>query len=141
MSTINTPLLYRKDKLDGYSSNVCTNDRFFYEEILVLRGELDHKQKTIDNLLKIINSMHTNSNKSGDNIHKNTNTHFIQINATTEEQSRNNLAVDDITYKGIPLNQTQSEGHRNEELQQHQVIEKRSIITIENQLIEYRKKQ
>ena len=141
MSTINTPLLYRKDKLDGYSSNVCTNDRFFYEEILVLRGELDHKQKTIDNLLKIINSMHTNSNKSGDNIHKNTNTHFIQINATTEEQSRNNLAVDDITYKGIPLNQTQSEGHRNEELQQHQVIEKRSIITIENQLTEYRKKQ
>ena len=88
MPTINTPLLYRKDNLDGYSSNVCTDDRFFYEEILVLRGELDHKQKTIDNLLKIINSIHTNSNKSGDNIHKNTNTHFIQINATTEEQSR-----------------------------------------------------
>ena len=29
MPTINTPLLYRKDNLDGYSSNVCTEDRFF----------------------------------------------------------------------------------------------------------------
>ena len=28
--TINT-LLYRKDNLDGHSSNVCTEDRFFYE--------------------------------------------------------------------------------------------------------------
>ena len=27
--TINTPLLYRKDNLDGYSSKVCTDDRFF----------------------------------------------------------------------------------------------------------------
>ena len=33
MPTINTPLLYREDILDGHSSNVCTNDRFFYEEI------------------------------------------------------------------------------------------------------------
>ena len=62
MSTINAPLLYRKDNLDEYSSNACTDNRFFYEEILFLRRELDHKQKTIDNLLKIMNYMHTNSN-------------------------------------------------------------------------------
>ena len=85
--------------------------------------------------------MHTISDESGENIHKNTNTQPIQINATTEEQGRNNLTVDDITYKDIPLNQAQSEEHRNEELQQHQVKENRLIITIENQLIEFRKKQ
>ena len=51
--------------------------------------------------------MHTNSSESGENIHKNTNTQPIQITATTEEQGRNNLTVVDITYKGIPLNQTQ----------------------------------
>ena len=34
MPTINTPLLYRKDNLDGHSSNACTDDIFFYEEIL-----------------------------------------------------------------------------------------------------------
>ena len=109
-----------------------------YEEIL---RELDHKQKTINNLLKIINYIHANSNESGENIHKNTNTQPIQINATTEEQGRNNLTVDDITYKGIPLNQTQSEEHRNEELQQHQVVENRSIITIENKLTEFLEKE
>ena len=86
MPTINTPLLCRKDNLDEHSSNVSTDDRFFYEEILFLRTELDHKQKTVDNLLKIINYMHTNSNESGENIHKNTNTQPIQINATAEEQ-------------------------------------------------------
>ena len=88
--TINT-LLYRKDNLDGHSSNVCTEDRFFYEWILFLRRELDHK----------------NSNESGENIHKNTNTQPIQINATAEEQGRNNLTVDYITYKDTPLNQAQ----------------------------------
>ena len=56
--------------------------------------------------------MHAISDESGENIHKNTNTQPIQINATTEEQGRNNLTVDDITYKDIPLNQTQSEEHR-----------------------------
>ena len=55
---------------------------FFNEEILFLRRELDHKQKSIDSLLKIINYMHTNSNESGENIHKNTNTQPIQINVT-----------------------------------------------------------
>ena len=65
----------------------------------------------------------------------------IQINATAEEKGRNNLRVDDITYKDIPLNQTQSEEHRNEELQQHQDIDNRSIIMIENQLTEFPKKQ
>ena len=44
-------------------------------------------------------------------------------------------------YKDVLLNQTQSKKHWNEELQQHQVIENRSIITIENQLTEFRKKQ
>ena len=34
MPTISTPLLYRKDNLDGHKSNVCTEDRSFYEEIL-----------------------------------------------------------------------------------------------------------
>ena len=79
--------------------------------------------------------MHTNSNESGENIPKHTNTQPIQINATAKEQCKNN------TYKNIPLNQTQHEEHRNEKLQQHQVIGYGSIITIENQLIEFRKKQ
>ena len=107
MHTINTPQLYWKDNLDGHSSNVCTDDRIFYEEILFLRRELDHKQKTINNLVKMINYMDTNSNESGENIHKNTNTQPIQINATAEEQGRNNLTVDYITYKDTPLNQAQ----------------------------------
>ena len=34
MPTINTLLLYRKDNLDGNSSDVCTDNRFFYEEML-----------------------------------------------------------------------------------------------------------
>ena len=55
--------------------------------------------------------MHTNSNESGENIHKNTNTQPIQINATAEEQGRNNVTVDDITNNDIPLNRTQSEVH------------------------------
>ena len=29
MSPIHTPLLYRKDSLDGHSSNVRTDDRLF----------------------------------------------------------------------------------------------------------------
>ena len=119
----NSVYIYRRDNLDGHSSNVCTENRFFYEEILFLRKELDHKQKSIDNLSKIINHMHTNSNESGENIHKNTNTQPIQINATAEEQGRNNVTVDDITNNDIPLNRTQSEVHWNEDLQQHQVIE------------------
>ena len=77
--------------------------------------------------------MHTNSSESGENISKNTNTQPIQINATAEEQGRNNM------YKYIPLNQTHSEEHRNEELQQHQVIENRSTTTIENQLTKFLK--
>ena len=85
--------------------------------------------------------MDTNSNESGENIHKNTNTQPIQINATAEEQGRNNVTVNIIMYKDIPLNQTQSEEHRNEELQQQVVIESKSIITIENRLTEFRKKQ
>ena len=141
MPAINTPLLYRKDNLDGHSSNAYADNRFFYEEILFLRKDLDHKQKTIDNLLKIINHMHANSKKSRENIHKNMNSQPIQINTTTKEQGRNNITVDDITYKDIPLKQTQSEEQRDKELQRHQVIENRSIITIENQLTEFRKKQ
>ena len=30
----NPVYIYRKDNLDGHSSNACTDDRFFYEEIL-----------------------------------------------------------------------------------------------------------
>ena len=63
------------------------------------------------------------------------------MNATAEEQSRNNVTIDDITYQDIPLNQTQGKEHWDEKLQRHQVIEKRSIITIKNQLTEFRKKQ
>ena len=81
--------------------------------------------------------MHTNSNESGGNIHKNTNTQPIQINATAEEQGRNNVTVDNITCKDIPLNQTQTKEHRNEELRRHQVIENRSIITIETNSLNF----
>ena len=95
---INTPLLYRKDNLDGHGSNVCTDDRIFHEEVLFLRTELVNQQKTIDSLLNIINHMHTNSNKSGENIYKNTNSHPIQINGTAEEQGNENLTVEDNTY-------------------------------------------
>ena len=56
----NSDYLYRKVNLDGHSSNACTDDRCFYEEILFLRKELDHKQKNINNLFKIINYVHTN---------------------------------------------------------------------------------
>ena len=43
MPTINTPLLYQKDNLDGHSSNVCNDDRLFYEEI-------NHFDSYFDNL-------------------------------------------------------------------------------------------
>ena len=59
MPTINTPL-YGKDNLDGHSSNVCIDNRFFLWRNPFLSRELDYKQ-TIDNLLKIISYMHTNS--------------------------------------------------------------------------------
>ena len=49
--------------------------------------------------------MHANSNESGENIHKNTNTQPTQINARAEEEGRNNVTVNDITFKDIPLNQ------------------------------------
>ena len=39
------------------------------------------------------------------------------------------------------MGQNQSEGLRNEETQKHQDIENKSIITIENQLVEFRQKQ
>ena len=55
------------------------------------------------------------------------------------KQNRNNIAVRNNTY--ITLNQTQSEGHWNEEIQQHRDIENRSINTIEIQLIKFRQKQ
>ena len=44
-------------------------------------------------------------------------------------------------YKDITLSQTQSKGLPNQETQQHRDIENRSIITIENQLAEFRQKQ
>ena len=42
---INTLLPYRKDHSDGHSSNVCPDDRFFLEEVVISRKELDNKQK------------------------------------------------------------------------------------------------
>ena len=71
MHLINTPL-YPKDNSGGHSSNVCT-------EVLLLRKELGNKQKTIDNLLNIINYMHRNSNKPANNFYKNTNAQPVQI--------------------------------------------------------------
>ena len=55
MPPINTPLLYQKYNLHGHSSNICTDDRIFHEKALFLRRELDHKEKTINILLNIIN--------------------------------------------------------------------------------------
>ena len=43
--------------------------------------------------------MHANSNESGENIHENTNTHPILINATAEEQVRNNVIADILRIK------------------------------------------
>ena len=93
--------------------------------------------------------MHRNSKEPGNNFYKTTNSQTVQINATTGElrfqtQNRNNLIVENNAYnayKDIKLSQTQSEGPLNEETQQHRVIENRSIITIENQLIEFHQKQ
>ena len=83
--------------------------------------------------------MQTNSNEFGQNIHKNTNTQPTRL--MQHLKNKVEIYVDNITYKDIPLNQTPREENRNEELQQHQDIENRSIITIENQLTEFRKKQ
>ena len=52
---LKTALLYRKDHLRGHSSNVCTNNKFFQEEVFFLRKEPDNKQETIDSLLNIVN--------------------------------------------------------------------------------------
>ena len=71
MHLINTPLLYRKDNSCGLSSsNACTGNRFFHGKVFFLRKELDNKQKTIDNLLNIINSMHRNSDEAGNNFYE-----------------------------------------------------------------------
>ena len=53
----------------------------------------------------------------------------------------NNLTVENNSCKDITLSQTQSEGLRNVETQPHRDIENRSIITVKNQLIEFRQKQ
>ena len=49
---INAPQLYQKDNSDGHSSNVYTDDRFFYEEIHFLTRELGHKQKNYRQFIK-----------------------------------------------------------------------------------------
>ena len=74
--------------------------------------------------------------------YKITNAQSVQINATDRErrfqtQNRNNSTVEKNAYKDITLSQTQSEGLWNEETQQHQDIKNRSIIAMENQLIEF----
>ena len=53
----------------------------------------------------------------------------------------NNAYKDKRERKDITLSQNQSERLRNEEIQQHRDIQNKSIITIENQLIEFRQKQ
>ena len=74
--------------------------------------------------------------------YKITNAQSVQINATDRErrfqtQNRNNSTVENNAYKDITLSQTQSEGLWNKETQQHQDIKSRSIIAMENQLIEF----
>ena len=83
---LNPPLLYRKDNSCGLSSNVCTDLRFFHEEVLFLRKELDNKQKKIDNLLNIISYMHRNTNEPGNNFYKITNAQTVSINTTARER-------------------------------------------------------
>ena len=90
--------------------------------------------------------MYRNSNEPGNNFYETTNAQPVQINATAEKrpfqtQNRNNLTVENNTCKDITESQTQSEGLRKEETQQYRDIENRPIITIENQLIEFRQKQ
>ena len=90
--------------------------------------------------------MYRNSNKPGNNFYETTNVQSVQINATAGErrfqtQNRNNLTVENNAYKDITQSQTQSKGLPKEETQQHRDKENRPIITIENQLIEFREKQ
>ena len=89
--------------------------------------------------------MQRNSKKPGKYFYKNMNAQSVQINAAAgerfETQNRNNPTVQNNTYKDITLNKTQSEEHRNEETQQHQDIENRSINTIQNHLNEFHQKQ
>ena len=60
--------------------------------------------------------MHTSSNEFGENFYKNAN---VQINVTAAErfqiQNKNDLTVENNTYKDITLNQMQREEHWNEE--------------------------
>ena len=89
--------------------------------------------------------MQRNSKKPGKYFYKNMNAQSVQINAAAgerfETQNRNNPTVQNSTYKDITLNKTQSEEHRNEETQQHQDIENRSINTIQNHLNEFHQKR
>ena len=99
MHLINTPLLYRKDNLCRLSSNVSTDHRFSREEVPFLRKELDNKQKTINNLLNVVNYKHKNSNEPGNDFYETANAQFVQINATAGErrfqtQKKNNLTVE-----------------------------------------------
>ena len=98
MHLINTPPLYRKDNLCRLSSNICTDHRFFHEVVPFLGKQLDNKQKTINNLLNVVNYMHKNSNEPGNNSYKTANARSVQINATAGERSfqtqkKNNLTV------------------------------------------------
>ena len=98
-------MFYQKNNSGGHGSNVYTGDRFFQEEVLLLRKEQNNEQKTIVNLLNI-NYIHRTSDEPGKEFYKNTNAQLFQ-------------PVENNTYKDITLNQTQSEVHRNEEIQPH----------------------
>ena len=90
--------------------------------------------------------MHRNSNEPGIHFYETNSAQSVQINATAGErrfqmQNRNNLTVENNAYKDVTLSQTQSEALPNKETQQQRPIANGSIITIENQLIEFRQKQ
>ena len=79
-----------------------------FKKIFFLRKELDNKQKTINNLLNIINYMHRHSNEPGNNFSKNTNAQPVQINAKAGERfqtrNRTKLTNENNKYKDFTLN-------------------------------------
>ena len=67
-----------------------------------------------------------------------------QFDPTVEErfqtQTKNTSAIENYTFNDIRLNQTQNEGHRDEEIQQHRDVENIPINAFKSQLIEFRQK-
>ena len=84
-------------------------------------------------------------NTDGEHFYTNTGAQAAQIKPTAAEsfqkQIKKTSAVKNITYHDTTQNQTQSKEHWDEEIQQHLDVEKKSINTIKNQLIEFYQKQ